>query len=280
MSKNLGIVLGGGGITGIAWETGIISGLFSQGIDLKDADKILGTSAGSFVGAALASGFNMNDYMEKFKNPAAFNEFAKVRPEVANLWIQAFRLGGKDRQAVGRLFGQIIEDYPALTRMEERLSIVKNRLVTTEWASNLEISAINADTGKIHFFDDHSGMSLIEGVAASGAVPGVWPHVQFLDNDWIDGGMVSSTNAYHMQGVDVVLVFAPLPQKNGAIPSPAEEVDQLCQQAIAELIIPDERSRSEIGTNIYDASNCAKIAQAGYEQGKELAVKIQRLLES
>lgn len=280
MKKTLGIVLGGGGITGIAWEIGIINGLISQGIELETADKILGTSAGSFVGAALASGFDMHVYMEKFKDPAAFNEFAKVRPEVATLWIQAFRLGGNDRQTVGRSFGQIIKKYPALTSLEDRLTMVRNRLVTTEWATNLEISMINAATGKIHFFDHHSGISLVEAVAASGAVPGVWPHMHFLAADWIDGGMVSSTNAYHMKGIDIVLVLAPLPQKYGAIPSPAEEVEQLRQQATVELIIPDEKSHSEIGANIYDASNCAEIAQAGYKQGQALTAKIQSLLEN
>ncbi len=50
------LVLGGGGSVGIAWETGLAAGLADEGIDLRLADKIVGTSAGSFVGAELASG--------------------------------------------------------------------------------------------------------------------------------------------------------------------------------------------------------------------------------
>jgi hypothetical protein len=49
------IVLGGGGVTGIAWEIGVLSGLADGGVDLR-ADAVIGTSAGAFVGAALASG--------------------------------------------------------------------------------------------------------------------------------------------------------------------------------------------------------------------------------
>ena len=45
------IVLGGGGVTGIAWEVRVLAGLRSAGVDLN-ADAVFGTSAGSFVGVA------------------------------------------------------------------------------------------------------------------------------------------------------------------------------------------------------------------------------------
>ena len=50
------LVLGGGGIIGIAWETGLVSGLSEGGIDVRDADLVVGTSAGSVVGTRLAAG--------------------------------------------------------------------------------------------------------------------------------------------------------------------------------------------------------------------------------
>src|SRR6185295_12040158 len=50
------LVLGGGGPVGIAWELGLAAGLEEGGVRIADADRIVGTSAGSFVGAALASG--------------------------------------------------------------------------------------------------------------------------------------------------------------------------------------------------------------------------------
>jgi NTE family protein len=53
---SLALVLGGGGITGAAWETGILKGLRDAGVDLTGADLFVGTSAGAMVGAAVASG--------------------------------------------------------------------------------------------------------------------------------------------------------------------------------------------------------------------------------
>ena len=47
------IVLGGGGVAGIAWETGLLTGLKQLGIDFGQADVVVGTSAGSVVGVGL-----------------------------------------------------------------------------------------------------------------------------------------------------------------------------------------------------------------------------------
>ena len=49
------LVLGGGGITGIAWEIGLLHGLHESGVDLTDADTVVGTSAGSVVGCRRTS---------------------------------------------------------------------------------------------------------------------------------------------------------------------------------------------------------------------------------
>src|SRR6185437_13591516 len=48
------LVLSGGGSVGIAWEIGVTAGLARAGVDVRDADFITGTSAGSAVGAQLA----------------------------------------------------------------------------------------------------------------------------------------------------------------------------------------------------------------------------------
>jgi predicted acylesterase/phospholipase RssA len=50
------LVLGGGGIAGIAWETGQLVGLAEAGRDLRNADLFVGTSAGANVSAQITSG--------------------------------------------------------------------------------------------------------------------------------------------------------------------------------------------------------------------------------
>jgi len=52
-SSGRALVLGSGGFTGIAWEVGVLQGLRHAGFNVTDWDLVVGTSAGSFVGAHL-----------------------------------------------------------------------------------------------------------------------------------------------------------------------------------------------------------------------------------
>src|ERR1700732_1129522 len=63
------LVLGGGGTTGIAWEMGIILGLHDRGMDVTDAGLVVGTSAGSVVGAQITSGFPLEDLYARQLQP-------------------------------------------------------------------------------------------------------------------------------------------------------------------------------------------------------------------
>ena len=64
------LVLGGGGVTGIAWELGILKGLADAGVDLTSADLVVGTSAGSVVGAQITTGRTIDDLYKTQLEPA------------------------------------------------------------------------------------------------------------------------------------------------------------------------------------------------------------------
>jgi NTE family protein len=61
------LVLSGGGSVGIAWQTGLAAGLARHGVDLAAADFIVGTSAGSAVGAQLALGMDVEERLEAYR---------------------------------------------------------------------------------------------------------------------------------------------------------------------------------------------------------------------
>ena len=58
------LVLGGGGMLGVSWSTGVIAGLGDAGVDVTDADRIIGTSAGSIVSAQIAQGRPLDEMVE------------------------------------------------------------------------------------------------------------------------------------------------------------------------------------------------------------------------
>src|ERR1700689_871018 len=51
-----GLCLGGGGLFFVAWQIAYLHKLASEGFSVNAADKVVGTSAGSFVGSALTGG--------------------------------------------------------------------------------------------------------------------------------------------------------------------------------------------------------------------------------
>src|SRR5713226_998914 len=86
------LVLSGGGFVGIAWQSGIATGLLARGVDLRQADLILGTSGGSVAGSQLALGRSPSE-VEAFdftarppaselpegRDPEAFQRFIQLR---------------------------------------------------------------------------------------------------------------------------------------------------------------------------------------------------------
>lgn len=268
MINEKALVLGGGGITGIAWESGVLAGLIDSGILVNHADKILGSSAGSYVGSILANGQNMKTYYEQLANNRDNADNAQLDPSLFELWREAFVQGKTDEQVIGKYLGDIINKSPSTVSLKERERSVRKRIGNVDWTPQLEITAINAKTGKLESFNETNGISLMEAVMASGAVPGIWPHVDMLGASWIDGGMISSTNARLMANYKDIIILAPLDQNQGLVPSVYEDVETLKTNSNVTLITPDQESRNIIGTNIYSSQHIKEIGDAGYQQGK------------
>lgn len=96
--------------------------------------------------------------------------------------------------------------------------------------------------------------------------------------EYIDGGMVSSTNACLAKDFKQILIIAPLTQKIGKLPNVFDDEITLSNTSDVYTITPDEFSKSIIGDNIYDASVIIEVGNAGYEQGKRLAKEIKALM--
>jgi NTE family protein len=261
-------------VTGIAWEVGVVAGLGDAGVDLSGADVIFGTSAGSFVGAALASGADWKALYSTYAEGEVEEPQVVAGPEVWAAWEGALNDGKGDPAAVGRGMGKVARELGAKVDRSVRLEVVKSRLVATDWPETLRVTAIDADTGELVAFDHTEGIDLVDAVNASGAVPGVWPSVTWGDRTWIDGGMVSTANAPLAKGFDRIVVLAPMPAGYGGIPGAADDVAALNRTASACLISPDDGAVTAIGPNPYDPTRCPDAARAGYKQGRSVAAEV------
>src|SRR3954467_14166633 len=155
--RRAALVLGGGGITGIAWEIGVLAGLAEAGTDLSSADLVVGTSAGSVVGAQLACGAELGAMYERQLEPATSEKAAHLnRATLAQFGWAMLRSRGRDvefRRRIGAL--ALAAEKAGLTPSEqERLDVIGERLAGTHWPDRqLLITAVDAETGEFRTFD-------------------------------------------------------------------------------------------------------------------------------
>ncbi|MFC3078510.1 patatin-like phospholipase family protein [Phenylobacterium terrae] len=282
------LVLGGGGPVGIAWECGLIAGLDAAGVKLAEADFIMGTSAGSFVGARLAMGVepktlagailaeaerarpaapaNGASASERPADTSALMQMlsgegmAGLSPQETMQRIGAFALGAKtmDEDAFIATFGKSFSTLPPDAWPERGFAC----------------TAVDAESGEFRLWTGEAGVGVTRAVASSCSVPGVYPPVTIEGRRYIDGGMRSGTNADLAKGYDKVLIVALRiggtgPAAERAAQRLASEVEALKSAGAAvEVITPDEASQAAFGPNLMDFRRRPDAARAGLAQGE------------
>lgn len=265
------LVLGGGGITGIAWELGLLAGLRRLGIDLTAADLIVGTSAGAYVGALITTGVDLDE---------AVIDATKMEVELAPrvdpaLLAQGFALLADPslgpRQIRARL-GALARSAPV---GDDAVHVARfaATLPVHVWPREprLIITAVDTGTGELAAWDADARVPLPAAVAASCALPGVFPPVRVGDGHFMDGGVRSVTNADLAEGADAVVVVAPSPAPFRT--SPADELEAL-GVARGLLLTPDDATRAAIGGNILDPRRRRPALAAGTAQAEAVAAAV------
>nr|WSX52991.1 patatin-like phospholipase family protein [Streptomyces sp. NBC_00974] len=272
--KGTALVLGGGGLTGVGWEAGMLYGLARAGVDLFGADLVVGTSAGSVVGAQLASGLlTPQELYERQLGDPGGELPAKLGASLIGRYAVAM-VRSRDAKAYRRRVGALA--LAAATEPEaERRKVLEGRLVSHDWPERrLVVAAVDALTGEMAAFDRGSGAGLVEAVSASCAVPGVWPPVTVDGRRFIDGGVRSATNADLAAGYARVVILAPISMGSGLVPSPASQAARLrAAGAKVLLITPSAAARKVFGRNVLDPARRDPAARAGLAQASEHAAE-------
>ncbi|GAB3349690.1 patatin-like phospholipase family protein [Modestobacter lapidis] len=275
-SQRTALVLGGGGITGIAWETGVVAGLADAGVDLTTADLVVGTSAGSVVGAQLTTGTPVEDLFAGQLEPPSQERVARLGRRVLARYALAMLRSRRDDAAFRRRIGALARaaaDAGLTPTEEERRAAIASRLPVTEWPDRrLMVTAVDAETGEFVPFTRTSGVELVAAVGASCAVPGVYPPVTIDGRRYVDGGMRSGANADLAGGYDRVVVLAPLPRGIGPMTSVDAQVTGMVSRVA--VVSPDDAARSAIGKNVLDPAARAAAARAGRRQAADVAARV------
>ena len=262
------LVLAGGGVTGVAWETGVLMGLRDAGHDIiGNLDLVVGTSAGSTVGAQILSGTDLTDLYA--------GQIAEKHNEISpHLDVDALAtifgemaLGGtttdEQRIRIGELaLGATTVDEPT------RRAVIEKRLPSHNWPTTpLTLTAIDALSGEFVTWSKDSGVSLVDAVTSSCTVPSVWPCVTINGRRYYDGGLRNSANAYLATGHTDVVVIAPM--TGGPSPIVTAELDELTASgSTIRMIVADVEAIEAMGPNSLDPRFRRVAAEHGRRQGR------------
>ena len=174
------LVLAGGGAAGNAWELGLIAGLSDAGVDVSEADLIIGTSAGSTVAAQITSGTRPADLYAAIlaevpqPEPGGAGSNRGRAPTFSGAtyleWSNQIIGTAKDATDMRRKMGAaaLEKDAGDSTSSSRWRNIVAARLPSRHWPQqSVLIVAVDARNGDPVVFDRHSGIDLVDAVAAS-----------------------------------------------------------------------------------------------------------------
>ena len=272
------VVLGGGGVAGIAWETGLVTGLLQQGIDLRRADVVVGTSAGSVVGTGLRAGSLDTTYEALLAEddadaPPPVDAGDRDLTRTMKVIMDGFA-STEGETAARRTIGELaLEDYQR-SDDKESLARIRPLLAEPEWPEGeLRITAVDAENGHFTVFDRDSDAELVRAVAASCAVPGVFKPVTIDGRPYMDGGMRSATNADVAADCEVILVIACSVEApvSGLGPTLPGTIDTLRGRSDVFVVQADEESTAAFGPNTLLLGTRKASAEAGRRQAAAVA---------
>lgn len=258
------VVFAGGGVAGISWMLGLVDGLARGGVDLADADLIAGTSAGACVATNLATG-------------AVAEACARQRRESAEI-VVPFDID-QFLETVARHKREAPDEATALARIAaiepigpsispaERGAVIEARLPVHEWPDRpLKIVAVEAESGELAVLGRESGFGLVDAVAASCALPGIWPPRVIEGRPYVDGGIHSLSNVDVAAGHELVVIVVPTALSDSVRERHEEEIAALGPAARTQLIAADEDALAALGSNPLDPAHREPALEAGLAQ--------------
>ena len=239
----LGLVLGGGGLVGMGYHAGVLQALDEWGLDVKAADLMVGTSAGSIMASYMAAGWTPTDFydyahgahpdvqkdasdpkeqMRRVFTPLSKSRGERVRRSVGSMFAVASSRGYYKRLGGGHPGQNLRQTFPAGIYSTDETRKRFEEDLPTEWPDRkLYICTVDLYTGeRVAFGHPAAPEALLpEAVLASTSIPGVFPPVRIGDRQYVDGGVSSATSLDLAtdNGCELILCIAPLGYRNDGL---------------------------------------------------------------
>ncbi len=291
MTKDAGLVLGGGGPLGVVWQAEMLRGWAESWLAEHPENpdplapftegRIVGTSAGSIVGSWLAVHGSLAELVARQAEP--LDPFIAKPPNLlpfllAFLKAKLFSRGVEGfRRSMGR--SSLRVDVPGERAWVELVGRAFVPQGTWDPARDFLVTVIDAHTAELQAWDHRSGVPLATAVAASCSMPCTYPLVHHNGRVWMDGGIGSTTNAELASGCRRVVILDPLGQSIATTSRIGQEQAYLrAEGSTTALFQPSAAVKGRIGRNFFDTKRLPEVAELTREQARRSAGEVWRFL--
>lgn len=295
--KSTALVLGAGGLAGMAYHVGVLRALETFGFRPNECDLIIGTSAGAVIGGYLRKNYSVNDLYQM-----AVADSGRNMPKVLN------RAGNNPVESLPRLMGSLFVASQSLLKLNaERYanSLLGKLPAGAFWLGDGKVKlehdlgeswpkdkfwTVSQDlaNGKRFVFgrDNEKAVNICDGVNASVAIPGIYPPFLFNGRFYVDGGAYSTSNldlavlgGYSSIVAVIPMAFDPLRPPNPtqrllrafAVKPLSRELHLAKQKSIrVSLFRPSNRICDLQGINLMRSDNLAAVESAAFDETMEL----------
>ena len=285
-----GLILGGGGIVGIAWELGVMAGLAEHaGFSPTEMQVIVGSSAGSVAGAQVALGKDLGELVEGQRRVPSRQVQPSVRPAAPGATtgttvvpeeIMALMMSSEaTMEERGAMIFKLAADVPVALSEDDYVESFRRMLGTDDWPEvDLRVTTTEGDTGRSVMWTKQDGIGLVRAVASSCAIPGYFPSVEFGGHRYIDaprGGFYAGI--VEEKQLDAVIFIGPI----GALPEGLRqnpEIDALAAGGLPVVQVTGGAALAAMAVDLMDPGARGRGVDVGFEDGRKAAADASLLL--
>ena len=288
----VGLVLGGGGVVGVYWELGVLASMHEHaGWDPATATVIAGTSAGSMAGALTALGNDLDKLISERTSgatpPSASSSLGSgdvttmLAPELMGLYLPM--TGPLEERA--RLAGRLALERGGLIEPAAYLDVMAAGVGSETWPdADLRMTTVDCASGETVIFTRDSGIDLVTAVAASCAVPTIFPPVEHDGRHFTDGPRAPYIAAMAEElGLDAIVFAGPRlvpPGPDFAGADEHAELDSLEAKGMPIARITGRDALFRMLSRLMDPSAAGEAAVVGRADGEAAAADVRRVVES
>jgi NTE family protein len=283
-TSRIGVILGGGGETGIAWETGVLAALADKaGLTFDKVDIVVGTSAGAFAGDYYASGVDLAAQVENERTGKVVTApvhsgdgMSAIPPEM----MAALLATDGTIEERGQRIGKLAVEMKTAISSADLVSYVGTMLAGPDWPQqvDLRVTTVDAETGKTVLWDRDDGVPLAAAVASSAAVPGFMPAVEIDGRHYTDAPRTPfSPQIVAEKGLNaIVYIGLPTPNLSNTVEEAA--LTELEGKGIEIVRITGGESAAPLIAGALDPSLRPQAVEVGLADGAAAAEAVAALL--